>query len=223
MITQEQIIEALKSVKYPGYSRDIVSFGLVKGVEFPEKGTIVLLEVNTNDANVPRILQEQAALAVGKLPGVSKPVDVRVKVNAPTTEKSGIVGVKHIIAVASGKGGVGKSTVAANLAAAFQSSCWRVGLCDCDLYGPSLALMFGTNERPTMGEDELINPVVITGVKLMSMGLLVEDGSPVALRAPMVTRYVQQFLRNVRWGELDVLILDLPPGTGDIHSPSCRR
>ncbi|MDR2463340.1 MAG: Mrp/NBP35 family ATP-binding protein [Verrucomicrobiales bacterium] len=223
MVTREEIIEALKQVRYPGYSRDIVSFGLVKGVEFPGQGTVVRLEVNSAEANVPGILQERVAEAVGRLPGVGKPVDVRVKVNAASAgpdslpEKSGIAGVRHIIAVASGKGGVGKSMVAANLAAAFQAAGRRVGLCDCDLYGPSLALMFGTSERPTMGEDELINPVTVSGVKLMSMGLLVEGHSPVALRGPMVTRYTQQFLRSVRWGELDVLVLDLPPGTGDIQ------
>ena len=229
MVTQEQIFEALKQVKYPGYSRDIVSFGLVKGVEFVQpKGTVVSVELTTADAKIPRILQEQIVEAVCRIPGFpeeQRPVDVRIKVSAPSQPvvpagalpQNALPGVKHIIAVASGKGGVGKSTVAANLAAAFQTLGLKVGLCDCDLYGPSMGLMFGVSERPTMSEDELINPVLAHGVKLMSMGLLVEDESPVILRGPMVTRYTQQFLRGVDWGELDVLVLDLPPGTGDIQ------
>ncbi|MDR0533492.1 MAG: Mrp/NBP35 family ATP-binding protein [Verrucomicrobiales bacterium] len=229
MATQEQILEALKQVKYPGYSRDIVSFGLVKGVEFvAPKGTVISVELSTADANIPRILQEQIVETVCRIPGFSeeqRPVDVRIKVNAPaqpaaqagSLPQTGLPGVKHIVAVASGKGGVGKSTVAANLTAAFKSLGFKVGLCDCDLYGPSMGLMFGTAERPTMGDDELINPVEVQGIKLMSMGLLVEDESPVILRGPMVTRYTQQFLRSVNWGELDVLVLDLPPGTGDIQ------
>ncbi|MDR1191523.1 MAG: Mrp/NBP35 family ATP-binding protein [Verrucomicrobiales bacterium] len=222
VMTREQIIEALRQVKYPGFSRDIVSFGLVTGVEFTAPGTIVSLTVTTTDERVPRILQEQVAEVVGRLPGISRPVDVRVKINTSPSAanelppREGIAGVRRIIAVASGKGGVGKSTVAANLAAAFHLLGMKVGLCDCDLHGPSLALMFGAGEQPTMDEDDLINPVTVSGIKLMSMGLLVDDDAPVILRGPMVTRYTQQFLRGVRWGELDALVLDLPPGTGDI-------
>jgi ATP-binding protein involved in chromosome partitioning len=134
----------------------------------------------------------------------------------PTTQgpagplmKQSIEGVRHIIAVASGKGGVGKSTVASNLAVALAATGAKVGLCDCDLYGPSMALMFGTNERPMATDQNEIVPVECHGLKLMSMGLLLDDASPVIVRGPMATRYV--------WGELDYLILDLPPGTGDIQ------
>jgi ATP-binding protein involved in chromosome partitioning len=127
--------------------------------------------------------------------------------------------VKHVIAIASGKGGVGKSTVAANLAIALRGPAGgtRVGLCDCDLYGPSMSLMFGTHQRPGMTDDEKIAPVRRYDIALMSMGFLLEDTTPAILRGPMVTRYTQQFLRNVNWGELDYLVLDLPPGTGDIQ------
>jgi ATP-binding protein involved in chromosome partitioning len=128
-----------------------------------------------------------------------------------------IPGIKHVIAIASGKGGVGKSTVAANLAVALQQSEARVGLCDCDIYGPSIALMFGSRERPLANEESRILPIEQYGLKLMSMGFLLDDTSPAILRGPMVTRYTQQFLRQVEWGELDYLVLDLPPGTGDIQ------
>jgi ATP-binding protein involved in chromosome partitioning len=128
-----------------------------------------------------------------------------------------IDGVRHVIAIASGKGGVGKSTVAANLAIALQQSGAHVGLCDCDLYGPSIGLMFGSNERPMATEENRILPIERHGLRLMSMGFLLDDASPAILRGPMVTKYTQQFLRQVEWGELDYLVLDLPPGTGDIQ------
>jgi ATP-binding protein involved in chromosome partitioning len=128
-----------------------------------------------------------------------------------------IEGVKHVIAIASGKGGVGKSTVAANLAVALDQSGARVGLCDCDMYGPSIGLMFGANDRPMATEQNVIIPITRYGVKLMSMGFLLDDDAPAILRGPMVTRYTQQFLRQVDWGGLDYLVLDLPPGTGDIQ------
>jgi ATP-binding protein involved in chromosome partitioning len=125
--------------------------------------------------------------------------------------------VKRILAVASGKGGVGKSTVAANLAIALAATGQRVGLCDCDLYGPSMAMMFGVDEEPFANEHDQIIPIEKHGIKLMSMGFLLSDDSPVIVRGPMATRYIQQFLRQVAWGNLDTLVLDLPPGTGDIQ------
>ncbi|MDG2123233.1 MAG: Mrp/NBP35 family ATP-binding protein, partial [Verrucomicrobiales bacterium] len=132
--------------------------------------------------------------------------------------KSVIPGVKQIIAVASGKGGVGKSTVSSNLAVALANAGHRVGLCDCDLYGPSIALMFGkTEDRAFANEQEQIVPLRAYGIQLMSMGFLLDDASPVIVRGPIATRYTQQFLRQVAWEDLDYLILDLPPGTGDIQ------
>jgi len=158
--------------------------------------------------------------ALAALPG-NRPLRVLIDVQAPV--QSGgqgpipIPGVKHVIAVASGKGGVGKSTVAVNLTASLSALGLGAGLCDCDLYGPSVALMCGVKERPSADGEGRIIPVECHGLRLMSMGLLLEDDSPAVLRGPMVTRYTQQFLRNVAWGELDVLVLDLPPGTGDIQ------
>ena len=128
-----------------------------------------------------------------------------------------IPGVKYVIAVSSGKGGVGKSTVAVNLAVALGLTGAKVGLCDCDLYGPSVALMMGTSEHPMQNDAQQIVPVENHGLQLISMGLLLSDDAPVIVRGPIATRYTQQFLRQCLWGELDYLVLDLPPGTGDIQ------
>lgn len=224
MITQDQVLDTLRTVKYPGFSRDIVSFGLIKGVDVAGGAVRVKISLQTRDPEVPRTIHAQATAALEALPGVTRvELDFDLK-DPPTTQgpagpllKQSIDGVRRIIAVASGKGGVGKSTVACNLAVALASSGARVGLCDCDLYGPSIAHMFGTDERPMATDRNEIVPVERFGIKLMSMGLLLDDASPVIVRGPMATRYVQQFLRQCAWGELDYLVLDLPPGTGDIQ------
>jgi ATP-binding protein involved in chromosome partitioning len=148
---------------------------------------------------------------------VSEPVTKAMQAEGGVLPQTRIDGIKHVIAVASGKGGVGKTTVAANLALALRGNSARVGLCDCDLYGPSMGLMFGTHQRPIATEDGRIEPLRKYDIALMSMGFLLDDATPAILRGPMVTRYTQQFLRNVNWGELDYLVLDLPPGTGDIQ------
>ncbi len=222
MISQDQILAALKEVKYPGFNRDIVSFGLVKDAHAHGVDIHVRLAVTTSDRTIPVALQETATARLRAIPGAGR-VKVEVEVQAApgaaasVTGPQEIEGVRNVIAVASGKGGVGKSTVAANLAIALRRAGSRVGLCDCDLYGPSIALMFGANERPTADDENRIIPIERYGVRLMSMGFLLEDDSPAVLRGPMVTRYTQQFLRQVAWGSLDYLILDLPPGTGDIQ------
>jgi ATP-binding protein involved in chromosome partitioning len=221
-ITQEQIREALRAVKYPGFSRDIVSFGLIKDIVATDADTRVQMVLTTNDAAVPRAIKAESESVLRGL-GVPQP-KVLIDIHAPPSGvgSSGvgatrIPGIKHIIAIASGKGGVGKSTVAANLAVALRNTGARVGVCDCDIYGPSISLMFGSREQPMATEENHILPVEQYGLKLMSMGFLLDDSSPAILRGPMVTRYTQQFLRQVEWGELDVLVLDLPPGTGDIQ------
>ncbi len=218
------IRETLRQVRYPGFSRDIVSFGLVKDVVCNPGQTTVRIEVQTRDAKVPEQIFRDCHAVLDPLPDIGAvKVDIDVK-DAPaaaglenTTGKSSIPGVKRIIAVASGKGGVGKSTVAANLAVALAATGAKVGLCDCDLYGPSVAQMFGTRERPMANEQDEIIPLEAHGIKLMSMGFLLEERSPVIVRGPMATRYTQQFLRQVAWEDLDYLVLDLPPGTGDIQ------
>ena len=222
-VSEEEIKEALKEVKYPGFSRDIVSFGLVKGIEARNGDVIVQLALATNDPAVPQTIKNDAERVLRGLAGVRE-AKVRIDIHAPPAGSGSpgigatrIAGVKHVIAVASGKGGVGKSTIAANLAVALQQTGAAVGLCDCDIYGPSISLMFGSRERPMATEENRIIPIEQYGLRLMSMGFLLDDASPAILRGPMVTRYTHQFLRQVVWGELDYLVLDLPPGTGDIQ------
>jgi len=221
-ISEEQVRDALRTVRYPGFSRDIVSFGLVKGINIDDGEVKVQLALATNDPNIPATIKNDAERVLGALTGV-RSAKVLIDIHAPpagagaSVGAAQIPGIKHVIAVASGKGGVGKSTVAANLAVALEQTKARVGLCDCDIYGPSISLMFGTRERPMATEENKIVPIEQYNLKLMSMGFLLDDTSPAILRGPMVTRYTQQFLRQVEWGELDYLVLDLPPGTGDIQ------
>ncbi len=222
-ISEEQVKSALKSVRYPGFTRDIVSFGLVKSIQIEDGDEVkVQLALATNDPNIPASIKKDAERALRAIEGV-RSTKVLIDIHAPPggagagMAATQLPGVKHVIAVASGKGGVGKSTVAANLAVALEQTGARVGLCDCDIYGPSISLMFGTRERPTATEENKIVPIEQYGLRLMSMGFLLDDTSPAILRGPMVTRYTQQFLRQVEWGELDYLVLDLPPGTGDIQ------
>jgi ATP-binding protein involved in chromosome partitioning len=224
MITDSLVREKLGTVRYPGFSRDIVSFGLVKGVQISGNDVTVEISLATRDANIPRQLHAEATTALKTLAGIG---EVRLNFDikdppqaagqASTVGKSSIPGVKKIIAVASGKGGVGKSTVASNLAVALAKTGARVGLCDCDLYGPSIAHMFGTDERPLANDEQQIIPIQRYDLQLMSMGFLVDNESAVIVRGPIATRYVQQFLRQCAWDNLDYLVLDLPPGTGDIQ------
>ena len=223
MIDEKQVRDLLAKVPYPGFTRDIISFGIVKAITIGSEIKVQLV-VSTNDTGVGTKLRSSVEEALAALPG-KPPVTVLVDVQAPVQSPvqtpgkgpSSIEGVRRVIAVASGKGGVGKSTVAVNLASAFASKGLKTAICDCDLYGPSIALMCGTSERPYADEAGKIIPVESHGLKIMSLGLMLEDDSPAILRGPMVTRYTQQFLRDVAWGDLDVLVLDLPPGTGDIQ------
>ena len=222
-VTEEQITEALKRVKYPGFSRDIVSFGLVKGIRIDGGAVTVQMALATNEPAIPQAIKTESETALRAVAGVESAkvlIDIHAPpagAGAPGAGATRIEGIRHVIAIASGKGGVGKSTVAANLAVALEKTEARVGLCDCDIYGPSISLMFGSRDRPMATEENRIVPIEQYGLKLMSMGFLLDDAAPAILRGPMVTRYTQQFLRQVEWGELDYLVLDLPPGTGDIQ------
>ena len=233
-ISQDNILNALKAVKYPGYSRDIVSFGLIKQVAADNGAVSVTMQLTSANAEAGLQIKTESERVLKALPGV-KLVHVEVKQPAATSggsapaaanpfaKQNRVAGIKRIVAVASGKGGVGKSTTSVNLACALQHLGARVGLLDCDIYGPSIPLMMGVHGKPTLTEDEaMMVPPVGHGVKLMSMGFLLEDNQPVIWRGPMIQKTIQQFFSAVAWGELDFLLVDLPPGTGDAQLSLCQ-
>lgn len=229
MLSQETVLNALKSVKYPGFSRDIVSFGLVKEVAAAGGAVTVSLQLTTSQPEIGQQIKAEAEAALKSLPGANN-VHVVVKLPAagqaapqnPFAHQSRVAGVKRVIAVASGKGGVGKSTCSANLACALEHLGRKVGLLDCDIYGPSIPLMMGVHEKPTVSAAEQLVPPLAHGVKVMSIGLLLNDDQPVIWRGPMITKTIQQFLLSVEWGDLDYLLVDLPPGTGDAQLSLCQ-
>ncbi len=226
-MTNEDLRKALAGIKYPGFSRDILSFGLVQSATVEDGVAQIAIKMQTRDAKIPETIFKDCHATLDPLFGGAEKVKIDIDVQDPpgasgasggTAEKSALPGVKKIIAVASGKGGVGKSTVSANLAVALAQQGLKVGLSDCDLYGPSVPLMLGvTGHQPKADQNDNLIPIEAHGIKMMSMGFLLGDGSPVIVRGPLANQYTQQFLRQVAWGELDVLILDLPPGTGDIQ------
>lgn len=228
----DTLLSALKNIKYPGYSRDIVSFGLVKSLTANNGAVSLSLELTSANAEVARQIKEQCEQALKSVPGVTL-VIVEVKQPAATTvpgaqasspwsNQSRVPGIQRLIAIASGKGGVGKSTCSVNLACGLAHLGARVGLLDCDIYGPSIPLMMGIRQRPTVTEDEKLEPPSSHGVKLMSIGFLVDGDSPVIWRGPMIMKTIQQFLLQVNWGQLDYLLVDLPPGTGDAQLSLCQ-
>ena len=228
MLNDEQIKDALKTVKYPGYSRDIVSFGLVKEVAAANGAVSVTMQLSNASPEVAAQLKNDAERALRGLPGVQRVhVDVRNTAAAagapnPWANQNSVPGIKHIVAVASGKGGVGKSTASVNIACGLRHLGAKVGLLDCDIYGPSIPLMMGIHDRPTISADEKLVPPTNYGVHLMSMGFLIEGDAPVIWRGPMIVKTIQQFFFSVAWGELDYLLVDLPPGTGDAQLTLCQ-
>jgi ATP-binding protein involved in chromosome partitioning len=221
---EAQVWEVLKGVRFPGMSRDIVSFGFVRGVALSGGRVRVALEITTREPAAAERVKGDVERAVGSLAGVEA-VDVELRVPAPLSREESaaqaiarnpglLPEVRAVVAVASGKGGVGKSTVAANLALALAKMGRRVGLLDVDIYGPSLPTMFGVHDRPVV-IDNRIQPYERWGVKLMSIGFILDTDTPVIWRGPMVMRAIEQLMGDVDWGELDVMILDMPPGTGD--------
>jgi len=230
MLTEEDIKKALTAVKYPGYTRDVVSFGLVKQVAVKEGAISVVMNLTSSNPEAARQIKTESEQVLRGLPGVRAVyVEVNQPAAAPTAatpspwgQQAKIPGIQRIVAVASGKGGVGKSTVSVNLACGLQHLGARVGLLDCDIYGPSIPLMMGIHQKPTISEDEKMVPPTNHGVKLMSMGLLLEGDQPVIWRGPMIMKTIQQFFSAVEWGELDFLLVDLPPGTGDAQLTLCQ-
>lgn len=231
MFDKDAILAVLRTVKYPGYSRDIVSFGLIKDIQIDGTAVGVLIELTTPNAEVGNQIADSARLALrNALPQLS---DAHVQVRVPTPQTAAstppsrfnqnrLPGIRRVLAIASGKGGVGKSTCSVNLACALHQLGAKVGLMDSDIYGPSIPLMMGINERPTISEAEKLVPPLAHGVKLMSIGFLLNDDQPVIWRGPMIQKTIQQFVNQVEWGELDYLLVDLPPGTGDAQLSLCQ-
>ena len=211
----ENITKVLKTIKYPGFSRDIISFGIVKKVNVdPNSNLRIDIELNTDNEENKNIIETN----------VKQKIDDNFKFNSvninfinesSSSQNNPTQNIKNIIAISSCKGGVGKSTIALNIASELSSK-FKVGLLDLDIYGPSLPTLIGHNKQPIM-DNNIIIPIEKFGIKFMSFGFINNENSPTIWRGPMVSRMTQQFFENVNWGDLDYLILDLPPGTGDIQ------
>jgi len=224
-VTQKEILKALSTINDPDLHRDIVSLDFVKDIQI-EGGTVRFkIELTTPACPVRDQMQQEAQRVVAQLPGVSKvEITMTSKVRAsvgPSKEKL-IPSVRNVIPVASGKGGVGKSTVSANLALALVHDGAKVGLMDADVYGPTIPTLLGITEKPKALDDNRIIPLEKYGLKVMSMGFFVKGGEAVVWRGPMLHKTIEQFLGGVAWGDLDYLIVDLPPGTGDIQLSLCQ-
>jgi ATP-binding protein involved in chromosome partitioning len=225
IMTPEKILEALSNVQEPDLGKDIVTLNMVKDIEVEGNYVSFTVVLTTPACPLKDMIKNACINAVKML--VNKEAVVNVKFTANTTTKRNDAGtvlpkVKNIIAVVSGKGGVGKSTVSVNLALALSQGGAKVGLMDADIYGPSIPIMFGVRgERPMMIEVEpekaMIAPLERYGIKLISIGLLVDEKNAVIWRGPMASSAIKQFVTDVYWDELDYLVVDMPPGTGDIH------
>lgn len=230
MVTQEAVTEALKAVKYPGYSRDIVSFGLVKEIATKEQAVSVVIQLTTGNAETGQQIKTESERALKAIPGIEMVyVEVRQQgpqpapgAQNPWAQQNKMPGIQRVVAIASGKGGVGKSTVSVNLACALAQLGTSVGLLDCDIYGPSIPLMMGVHQKPIVTDEQKMVPLMSHGVKLMSIGFLLEGDQPVIWRGPMIMKTIQQFFHAVEWGALDILLVDLPPGTGDAQLSLCQ-
>src|SRR6266849_1004517 len=231
MVTEQAVLEALRGVKDPEQQQDIVALGLIRDLTIAESEVAFTLAFTTQSPASKATMHSMASRAVGRVPGVSKvqvkmggmpgarpgqPAQPAAHAHAQGPQRSAefIPEVKHTIAVSSGKGGVGKSTVSVNLAVALRQSGAAVGIIDSDVYGPDIPLMLGSRGRPGMFENRII-PVEVHGLKMMSIGLLVNDREPLVWRGPMIHSFIQQMLKDVMWGALDYLVFDMPPGTGD--------
>jgi ATP-binding protein involved in chromosome partitioning len=225
-LTVQEVEKILSQVKYPGFSKDIISFGVVKQINVDGNQVEIALKFTTKNeetksqitADIRHALKneyDQIEVVINEIDSTQSKDEASKPGGDPWAGLAPIPGIKNIIAVASGKGGVGKSTVSTNLAIALSKLGLRTGLMDSDIYGPSIHIMMGVEERPMVNESQQIIPIDKFGIKLMSMGFLIDDDAPLIWRGPLVMKAVEQFLRDVVWGELDALVIDLPPGTGD--------
>jgi ATP-binding protein involved in chromosome partitioning len=224
MITKEAILNALGNVDDPDLGKDIVSLGMVKDLAVEANTVSFTVELTTPACPMKEMIEKACINAIRMLVDKDATINILMsaRVNSNRKDRKDILpGVKNIIAVASGKGGVGKSTVAVNLALALAAEGASVGLMDADIYGPSIPMMLGIrDERPKMTEINgkgMIVPIERYGIKAMSIGLLIDEKQAVIWRGPMASSALKQFVTDVLWGELDYLIIDLPPGTGDVH------
>lgn len=224
-MNKEQVLKLLEDVKYPGFSRNIVSFGMIRNLFIDDNSAKVELNITSADdtiksqikQNVESKLRDAGFQTVSVLITGEELTGQPAAASSQMAEQGLLPSVKYTIAVASGKGGVGKSTVAANLAAALMTQGYHVGLLDLDVYGPSLPMTMGVSEVPKVLPGNKLLPIKKYGMELMSFGFILGDDSPVIWRGPMVAKLVTQFLNDVQWGDLDFLIMDLPPGTGDVQ------
>ncbi len=218
-VTEQDVLRALSEVRDPDLNKDIVSLGFVKNIKIDGGSVAFDVELTTPACPVKEQLKAECEEKVKRLSGVTQ-VAVNMTANVRTTTHGGpnrivLPGVKNVIAVASGKGGVGKSTVTINLAVALAKTGAKVGLLDADIYGPSVPIMMGTRNEKPLNENDRIVPVESFGVKMMSMGYLVPEEKPLIWRGPMVHGALTQFMTQTQWGDLDYLLIDMPPGTGD--------
>ena len=224
-MNKQNVLELLKEINYPGFSRNIVSFGMIQDVDVDGTNVTLQLKITTEKEE-----KKQAVVNAikDKLSSKGNFENIRVELidqgaqaipasQAAAPGPAPLAGVKHIVAIASGKGGVGKSTVAANIAIALTQKGHKVGLLDLDIYGPSLPIILGINESPKLTQDKKLIPLDRYGMKVMSFGFISGNQTPTIWRGPLVGRMTEQFFQDVIWGDLDYLILDLPPGTGDIQ------
>ncbi|PKL89835.1 MAG: iron-sulfur cluster carrier protein ApbC [Ignavibacteriae bacterium HGW-Ignavibacteriae-2] len=223
-ISKENVISALQNVEDPDLKRDLVSLGMVKNISIDGQNISATVELTTPACPLKDKIKNDCISEIKKnIPDAGEiTINMTAKVISSNSSKKNSIlpGVKNTIAVASGKGGVGKSTVAVNLAVAMAQSGAKVGLIDADIYGPSIPMMLGIKEKPQIFQDtnsQKMLPLENYGVKLMSIGFLIDDDSPVIWRGPMASGAIKQFMSDVEWGELDYLFFDMPPGTGDIQ------
>jgi ATP-binding protein involved in chromosome partitioning len=219
-LTEEQVIEALRGVSEPATGRGLVDLKLIPGIQIYGRDVQLTIELLSPIKSTREKIERDVRAALGTIGGVGQvAIEWRTKVRASGGGRSDaqpIPGVKNTIAVASGKGGVGKSTVAANLAVALAQAGAKVGLLDADVYGPSVPIMMGISEKPLMKDNKIV-PLEAHGVRIMSIGFILDPTKALIWRGPLVAQLITQFLNDVSWGDLDYLVIDLPPGTGDVQ------